>query len=282
MGLKKKKVNDLNLVFSEYVGVFRAFFDVPKQFILPFFFDFLFIVCYLFISSYFNEIIGETLKNMQQFLLLNAQDVFSRLMSSGTLMDLFDTFPVIKEGFYEIIKYSLISSVLIFFIYIAFQFFSWKFSLSMLNKKVNSIEYFKRFLYVNIFWFFCVFIINMIPYIFNFLDMADGRIQGIPTWVRVMIRILSFSLVYFAFISYITINSKDWLSGLKMAFSSGIIHILLLGFAFFLILATLLVSNTLINLFSAKMMKIILESFVVIPLIGIMRIYFIKVNKLIA
>jgi len=124
----------------------------------------------------------------------------------------------IKPYLYKIALLLLLLAATVYLIYCILQAINWKIALQMTGKKIRYLDYFKKFLIINIIWFILYIIYYLLVLAVDLRKILITTIaQAQPS--SVLNIILTFYLIiiaYFAAISYIQLSvKKSWQTGTK-------------------------------------------------------------------
>lgn len=232
-----------NIVFKSFFESFKIIRNKKYYILYPIIIDLLFILSYGFFMGFF---IG----NIQEKAVALIQTGKSILSSGGLIKGLLTN----KEAV-SIILFTFGFMITIYVIYSIFQGINWRFAKKFVKKNIPLLVYIKKFFLVNIFWFILFFLIQFSDYIrrlLSYLSKGTGLSTSFISG-NIVINILIFLIVYFAFISYALISKYKIIQAIKKSFAvgiTGIKHILpmyLIVFIIFLIINLLLILLSKIN-----------------------------------
>lgn len=194
--------------------------ESPKKLILASICDILFFVVYGFITApLFTKIvdyiiiIGTMVSESAQGMARGASPTIGSAIVNN---------PQVRAYFNKLILIYIILAVAIYIVYTFFHGVCWKLSSDIAGRKVRMHKFLKEFAAINIFWI-------LIFIIYHFLSLfADLRQAALQTMeiesaniFGIVIVVLLFVLLYFAFTSYTLVDGKGAKGKIKKSFSIG-------------------------------------------------------------
>lgn len=244
----------------------RIAYKNKKEFLLSVFFDILFFFVYGFatapiymtLMTHVNIIgtyAGEAVKTATR----DSQSMFS-VMSSEAIAPYFN----------NIILLLLVLAVTVYLIYCIFQAINWKIALELTGKKIKYLDYLKKFLIINILWFFLFIVYYVLGFIIDIRKILISAIMQTEasSALNVVLMFYLIFIAYFAVISYVKLN-------LGKSISTGKSKIRQLLPSILMIAVYLLALNIVIKLLASvnPLVAVITGFILLLPAMTIARIY---------
>jgi len=244
----------------------RTAYKNKKLFLLSVFFDILFFFVYGFAIA---PIYLKLMENVNVIGAHAGEAVKTATRESQSMLSALSS-ETIAPYFNNIIWLLLILAAIVYLIYCIFQALNWKIALQLTGKKTRYLDYLKKFLFLNIFWFVLFALYYALGFIVDIRKILISTLmQTEPSSaLNVVLTFYLIFIAYFAVISYVQLSLGKSIKTGKSKLKQLLPSILLIA-------AFLLALDIVIKLLASlnPILAVIMGLIILLPAMTIARIY---------
>ncbi len=251
-----------NLVVELFFSTFESIKKRKLYLLYPAVLDLLFIVSYGFAAGFFVEGVQ---KSAVELLKTGKSILTSGSLIKGLLSN--------NESF-SIILLTLAFMLVVYILYCVLQGVNWRLSKKFVNEDIKFFKYLKKFFLVNIFWFALFFFLEFLDYIRRVVSYLNvGELDA--SFFSIAVSVLTFIIIYFAFISYALISKYKVVNAIKKSFYLGTKKLMYFLFMYLIIFILFLIINFLLILMNKInfILMIIIGIITVLPAFTFVRVF---------
>jgi len=260
---------------------FKQIKKKPQYFILPILVDLIAVLAFGWTLADVRIRILETISNFQG-LVNQSVNMASQAFNESNIISMFGQQGDVIALQNALIKVVIFLFILLYFIWIISQGFSWKFTTKLAGKKIKHVHFFIRFTGVTLVWLLLLTILT--TWVMGSLFLSQITIHsmehGIPTIIS---SILTIIILYFMFISYALVHKHKIGKTFRKSFLVGIKNFPKIGLMYVCIIAGFIGIDFLLKLVGKinPFVMFITGIFILLPYITWIKLYLIlKIDKL--